>query len=121
MQVPASFEPLLAYADWALASADERQRRRRGAPREELAALYRGLEPWLEPILAACDEFPLGALPDSHRDIYNLALSAAEIAPHIELYKGNPAVPYAFDEARFVAEHGGDETWRGLSPNGRPR
>jgi len=28
------------------------------------------------------------------------------VAPHIELYRGDPKVPYSFDEARFVADHG---------------
>jgi len=27
-------------------------------------------------------------------------------------------VPYAFEEARFLAVHGADETWQALPPNG---
>jgi len=119
MQVPPGFEPLLPWRDWALASADERQTKRRSSARAELDAFYKAVQPWLERILAKCDEFLLGKLPESYRGIYNLALSAAEVAPHIELYRGDPNVPYAFEESRFIAVHGKDETWRAQQPNGR--
>ena len=50
--------------------------------------------------------FPLGELPPASARLFHLALSLAEVAPHIELYGGDPKVPYSFDEARFVADHG---------------
>ena len=42
----------------------------------------------------------------------------AEVAPHIELYGGAPGVPYAFEETRFVAAHGAQDTALGLPPTG---
>lgn len=118
MTVPAGFEDLARFSRWALPTADQRTRARREASREELKAFYDGVLPRVEAILDECDRFPLGELPESHRGIYNIALSMAEIAPHVEFYRGDPGVPYAFEEARFVAVHGADETWRALPPNG---
>ena len=118
MSVPAGFEALGAFARWNLATADERYKARREATSEDLRAFYDGVLPHIEAILDACDAYPLGELPESHRSIFNIALSMAEIAPHVEFYRGAPGVPYAFEEARFVAVHGADETWRALPPNG---
>lgn len=118
MAVPAGFEDLARFSRWALPTADQRTRARREASSEELRELYDGVLPRVEAILDECDRFALGELPESHRGIFNIALSMAEIAPHVEFYRGDPGVPYAFEEARFVAVHGADETWRALPPNG---
>nr|WP_087573112.1 hypothetical protein [Sphingomonas sp. CDS-1] len=114
--LPAGFEDLSPCLDWNLPTADERQRKRQGSSAAELRTFYDRMLPRLSDALAEVDRFPLGALPESHHALYNLTLSLAEVAPHIELYSGSPGVPYAFEEARFVAVHGGQETWRGLSP-----
>ncbi|WP_408587637.1 hypothetical protein [Novosphingobium sp.] len=118
MSVPAGFESLSGYGRWNLATADERTRARREASEEDLKAFYDGVLPHIEAILDACDVFPLGELPETHRGIFNIALAMAEIAPHIEFYRGQVGVPYAFEEARFVAVHGRDNTWQALPPNG---
>jgi len=118
MTVPAGFESLAQFARWALPTADERTEERLRATEADLRAFYEGALPHLEAVLDACDSYPLGALPESHQGIFNIALSLAEIAPHIEFYRGAVGVPYAFAEGRFVAVHGEDETWRALAPNG---
>lgn len=118
MTVPAGFEALLPFEKWNMPTADERTRARREASSEELRAFYDGVLPHVEAILDECDRHALGELPESHRGIFNIALSLAEIAPHVEFYRGQPGVPYAFEEARFIAVHGADETWRALPPNG---
>lgn len=118
MTVPAGFEGLASFSRWALATADERTKARREANRGELREFYDAALPQVEAILDECDRFALGELPESHRGIFNIALSLAEIAPHVEFYRGDPGVPYAFEEARFIAVHGVDETWRALPPNG---
>lgn len=114
--LPDGFEDLAPFLDWALPTADERQSRRRMATPRDLKAFYDAVLPRLEAILSEVDRYPLGALPQSHRAIFDIALSLAEVAPHIELYGGAPGVPFAFDESRFVAVHGKQETWRGLCP-----
>lgn len=114
--LPPGFEALSGYLDWNLSTADERQLKRRNSSRAEIRALYDAALPLLPAILAKADEYPLGSLPEDLHPLYNIALSMAEIAPHIELYRGDPGVPYAFDESRFVAMHGAQETWRGRAP-----
>lgn len=118
MTVPAGFEALIPFARWNLATADERTRARREASEADLQSLYDGVLPHIEAILDACDAYPLGELPESHYGIFNIALSIAEVAPHIEFYRGQVSVPYAFEEQRFVAVHGRDQTWQALPPNG---
>ena len=113
--LPKAFADLTPYLDWALPSADERQTRRRTATRQELKAFYDAMLPRIEAILAAVDAYPLGGLPETLHPLYYLALSLAEVAPHIELYGGAPGVPYAFEETRFVAAHGAQDTALGLS------
>lgn len=119
MTVPPGFEALNGLNKWNLATTNARTQARQNASKEELRAVYDLLLPYMGKILDACDAYPLGELPEDHRAIYNLALAMAEIAPHVEFYKGSPGVPYAFEESRFVAVHGDDETWRALPPNGR--
>lgn len=118
MIVPPGFEALVPFSKWNLMTADARTRARLGATSVELRTFYDGVLPHIEAVLDECDKFELGTLPESHRGIFNVALSMAEIAPHIEYYKGAVGVPYAFEEARFVAVHGADETWQALPPNG---
>ncbi|WP_150292785.1 hypothetical protein [Sphingobium estronivorans] len=115
-ELPAGFEDLSTCLDWNLPTADQRQKKRQASSRAELRAFYDQMLARLPDALAEVDRFPLGQLPESHHALYNLALSLAEVAPHIELYAGSTGVPYAFEEGRFIAVHGGQDTWRGLSP-----
>ncbi|MEO0410307.1 MAG: hypothetical protein AAF221_00525 [Pseudomonadota bacterium] len=115
---PEGFEALEPFAEWALATTDERTLKRQSASKDELKAFYDAVLPRMEDILDACDAFEFGKLPESHHAIFNIALSMAEIGPHVEFYKADPAVPFSFEEGRFVAIHGKDETWRTLPPNG---
>lgn len=114
--LPAGFEDLGTLIAWALPTADERQQKRLSASKQELRDFYNQMLPRLPMILAEVDRFPLGALPETHHALYSIALSMAEVAPHIELYSGSVGVPYAFEEKRFFAFHGGQDTWRGLRP-----
>jgi hypothetical protein len=114
--LPSGFEALAPFLDWNLATANQRQAKRLASRREDLRAFYDATLPLVPAILAKADEYPLGELPPAIQPIYNLALSLAEVAPHIELYRGDPGVPYAFEEGRFVAIHGDQETWRGRAP-----
>jgi hypothetical protein len=116
-RLPEAFADLTPFlADWALASADERQARRRTATRAQLRGFYDAMLPRINAILTELDAHPLGSLPQSLHALYYLALALAEVAPHIELYGGSPAVPYAFEETRFVAVHGAQDTALGLPP-----
>ena len=100
------------YGQWNLATHDERWAARRGSTADELRDFYEGFGPHLRDILAACDLYPLGDLPEPHRSLLNIAFAYAEVAPHIELYKGNPKVPNSFDEEKLISSRGRNETWR---------
>ncbi|WP_206199371.1 hypothetical protein [Parasulfuritortus cantonensis] len=107
LSLPKSFEVLEPLvASWALPTQNARQQKRISASKGELRAFYEAMLPRLEDILAYVDKYPLGELPPEAERLFCLALSLAEVAPHIELYGGNPKVPHSFDETRFVADHG---------------
>lgn len=107
LSLPAGFEMLEPLvSEWSLATQDARQARRKAASAGELRYFYDNLLPRLPAILKHLDEFPPGELPSPTARLFALSLSLAEVAPHIELYGGNPGVPHAFEESRFVAEHG---------------
>jgi len=120
LTLPSEFAELTPWLDWALPTADERQRKRLASTSEGLRQFYDAVLPRLEDILAEVDRYPLGQLPETHRPLYGLALSLAEIAPHIELYGGAVGVPFAFEEARFIAVHGDQPTWKALQPMATP-
>lgn len=114
--LPAGFEALGAFLDWNLSTPNARQEKRLRSTADEIAHFYQGGVPWLGAILAEIDRFPLGEIPATHIPLFNIALSLAEIAPSVELYRGSPGVPYAFEERRFVAVHGEQPTWQGKPP-----
>lgn len=107
INLPQGFEALAPLVeDWALPTQNARQTKRRISSTAALQGFYDTMVPLLPKILAHVDEFPMGELPpDSQRLLY-LALALAEVAPHIELYRGDPNVPHSFEEGRFIAAHG---------------
>jgi hypothetical protein len=78
---------------------------------------YDAMLPRMEEILGEIDRFPLRQMPESHRSLYALALSMAEIAPNVELYRGSPLVPHSFEEARMGCDHGEHQTWQAKRPS----
>ena len=107
--LPEGFASLESWvADWAHATQNRRWDKRLTSSREEITAFYHALLPELERILEHVDRFPLGELPPESARLYDLAMMHAEIAPNVELYGGDPNVPYSFEERRFIAVHGDD-------------
>ncbi len=105
--LPDGFESLEAWVPaWSLATQNERWDKRLGATSQELRAFYDAVLPELPAILDHVDQFPLGALPEASQRLFHLALMHAEIAPNVELYGGDPNVPFSFEERRFIAAHG---------------
>jgi len=116
--LPPGFEDIEPFAaDWALDTQDERYVKRRNSSAEEIRSFYDAMLRHIEKILDEVDRFPIGTLPESHRPLYAMALSLAEIAPHVELYRGNPLVPYSFEEGRMRSWHGDQPTWQGKRPS----
>jgi hypothetical protein len=100
----AALEPLVEA--WALPTQNARQAQRRSSSTETLQKFYDAVVPLLPKILAHVDQFPLGELPPESLRLSYISLALAEVAPHIELYRGDPNVPHSFDEERFIAVHG---------------
>lgn len=91
---------------WALAAQNDREAQRRRSSRDDRKAFYDAIVPQLPAIIEHLDRYPLDALSAEAQRLLLLALSAAEIAPTVELYKGSATVPFSFDETRFIAVHG---------------
>ena len=89
---------------WALTTQSERELQRRGSNGEEMQAFYDAITPQMAGIIDVLNSLPLDELSDNARLLMNLTLSLAEIAPHVEFYQGEPGVPFAFAEERFIAD-----------------
>lgn len=117
-KLPPSFSELEPFVeDWALDTQNARYAKRAAVSSQELKAFYDAMLPRMEEILSEIDRFPLGEMPESHRALYALALSMAEIAPNVELYRGSPLVPHAFEESRMGCDHGDQQTWQAKRPS----
>jgi hypothetical protein len=106
--LPKEFADLQPFAErWAKATEYERASARRNATPVELKAFYDAAFKRLPEILKRVDTVPMGGLqgPDIH--LFHLALSLAEVAPHVEFYKSDPRVPHAFSEERLMGVHCG--------------
>jgi len=107
LTLPEGFEPLEALAQtWSLSTQNERQQRRITSTEEELQTFYDAIMPLTEQVLALCDQYPVGEMPEPVANLFYMTLSLTEIAPHVELYRCDPLVPMSFEESRFVAVHG---------------
>jgi len=91
---------------WGLATQAERESARRASNGTALKAFYDALVGEVDGIIGHLNAFPLDKLPPPEQRLLYLTLSLAEIAPHVELYRGDPRVPFSFEEERFIAEHG---------------
>jgi hypothetical protein len=110
IELPAEFAELQPFVgEWAGATEYARASQRRRSSPAELKAFYDVALKHLPAILERCDRQPLGALTGVDRELFRLALSLAEIAPHVELYGGDPRVPFAFREERLFGSHCGVE------------
>jgi len=105
--LPDGFQDLETWVqEWAHPTQNGRWEKRLRSTREEIKTFYAVVQPELERMLAHCDQYPLGGLPDDAARLFALTLMAAEIAPNVELYAGDPNVPHSFEERRFIAVHG---------------
>ncbi len=105
--LPASYRHLEPWVErWALASQVERETTRRASTGAQLKAFYDALVAEGDGIVAHLNALALDQLAAPEQRLLYLMLSLAEVAPHVELYRGDPRVPFSFEEERFIAEHG---------------
>lgn len=106
--LPAAYRHLEPWAQrWALPTQNEREVARRAGSGIELKMFYDALIGEMDGIVGHLNTLDLASLPPAEQRLLYLTLSLAEVAPHVELYRGDPRVPYSFEEERFIAEHGG--------------
>jgi hypothetical protein len=105
--LPEAFSQLEHWVErWALDTQNARETARRASTSADLQAFYDAMVGQMDAIIAHLNTFPLTGMPLPQARLFYLTLSLAEVAPHVELYRGDPRVPYSFEEERFVAEHG---------------
>jgi len=112
--LPAAYRHLTPWAErWALPTQVERETTRRASSGAQLKAFYDALVGEGDGIIGYLNGFPLDQMPAPEQRLLNLTLSLAEVAPHVELYRGDPRVPFSFEEERFIAEHGAAPNFNG--------
>lgn len=105
--LPPAFAELEPFVElWAHATENARSERRWRSSKEEFQAFYDAVWPRLDEMLGCVDARPLSAMPGPEARLLYLLLAFAEIAPHVELYKGANQVPISFENSRMRPAHG---------------
>ena len=91
-QLPAAFEDLEPWADWALPTEPERYAKRLASTFEELQAFYDAAFPRLEDAAAYLEQLPLDDLPDDATRLLQLTYSLINVSFPIEAWR-QPRVP----------------------------
>ena len=91
-QLPAAFEDLEPWADWALPTEPERYAKRLASEFDELQAFYDAAFPRLEEAAAYLEQLPLDDLPDDATRLLQLTYSLINISFPIEAWR-QPRVP----------------------------
>ena len=99
--LPDGFSDLEIFAEWALPTSTERNRKRRGSSMDEINAFYDALLPRLKQILAYLDQLSLQEMPQDARRLLYLCLSLAEVTIAVELFH-EPKVTGGCEPERFV-------------------
>src|SRR5262245_21604139 len=99
--LPATFQELTPFLDWALAKEQERTQKRLGSPMAEIVAFYETMLVRMEAIVEYLQQFPADRLPVEGQALFHLSLSLIEVANAVELYI-QPRLPNGVNPARFV-------------------
>src|SRR5262245_12676467 len=99
--LPAAFQDLAPFLNWALAKEHERLQKRVGSTMTEIVTFYNTMLARMEPIIEYLKQFPADRLPPEGQTLFHLSLSLIEVANAVELYK-QPRLPNGFHPARFV-------------------
>jgi len=90
--LPAAFEDLEPWAEWALPTEPERYAKRLASTFDELQAFYDAVFPRLEDAAAYLEQLPLDDLPDDATRLLQLTYSLINISFPIEAWR-QPRVP----------------------------
>ncbi len=105
--LPTKFQDLEPFVEkWSFDTENKRTTKRWAATADDFQKFYDAMVPRIEEILAYLDGYPIDDLPDEVLPLFHLSLALAEVAPHVEFYKGAAKVPYSFDARRMIATRG---------------
>ncbi|HXG17587.1 MAG TPA: hypothetical protein VNN62_00745 [Methylomirabilota bacterium] len=99
--LPAEFQDLAPFVEWALGTETERMTKRMTSSMKEIRAFYDAMLARMDAIVHYLKQFPADDLPPEARTLFHLSLSLIEVSNAVELYK-QPKLPFGFDPARFV-------------------
>jgi hypothetical protein len=99
--LPAEFQDLAPFVDWALGTETERMTKRMASSMKEIRAFYDAMLARMDAIVNYLKQFPADDLPPEARTLFHLSLSLIEVSNAVELYK-QPKLPFGFDPARFA-------------------
>lgn len=85
--LPAGFEALEPYVDWALATEPERYAKRLASTMDELQAFYDAGMPLLEAAAAYLEKLPLDDLPEDATRLLHVSYSLINVAFPIEAWR----------------------------------
>ena len=103
--LPAGFEDLAPWIDWALEPERARTAKKVESSMEELGAFYDAMMPRLEEIMACLDGISGGdERPAPAQRLYLMSLSLVEIANLVEIYKRREVIE-ACDPLHFNPQH----------------
>lgn len=108
--LPSGFEDLEPLvAKWSKPTERKRNLARIESTIEELDDFYQKVFPRIEEVLGFLNQRDLHDFNAQEKNLMFLALSLAEVAPSIELFR-SPEVPDGFDSKRFVRVHVAHQT-----------
>lgn len=106
--LPAGFDDLLPYLDWALPTESARSKKRLNSSMETMQEFYDAMLPRVDDVMQHLNAFSLETMPPVQRNLLNLCLSLSEVSFSIEVY-GQAEVPNSVQELgeaeRFVIVH----------------
>ena len=102
--LPAPFQDLEPFADWALEPERARTEKKVAASMEEISAFYDAMTRRIERIVDYLEGYFGGDMPASAHRLFLMSLSWVEVVPLVELYERREAVE-ACDPLRFISQH----------------
>ena len=101
--LPAEFQDLAPYSDWALKSVQERVEKRIATPFDQLQNYYDLMLPRMKTIIEHLNTYTLAEMPEPEKNLFRMAASFIEASVAVELL-GAPDEPGVFPIERITIE-----------------
>lgn len=109
IKLPGKFQDLGKFAEWCLDTERKRNRKRLASTMGEIQAFYDVMHTRIDEALEYLNGFKLDGMAEPERNLLNLALSLAEVANAVELFKTQPGVIDGYDAELFYMIHEGEK------------